>query len=64
MSEINTINCKFPSFGLRDFNTKKEDVFNKYLLFYCMHVFSKFFFDYFQAFESSLTINSESIKKF
>ena len=61
MSEINTINCKFPSFGLRDFNTKQEDVFKKYLLFYCMNVFLKFFFDYFQAFESSLTINTKKL---
>ena len=29
-----------------------------------MHVFIKFFLDFFQGFESSLSVNSESMKKF
>ena len=52
-----------PSFGLRDLNEKEKDVFQKYLLFYCMFVFSLFLLGVLPAFESSLTINSESIKK-
>jgi len=61
MSNINTINCKSPSYGSRDWNRKQKNVFKKYLLFCCMHVFLKTFF---QGFESSLPINRESIKIF
>ena len=64
MSEINTINCKSPSFSKRDLNRKQKDVFKDYLLFCCMLVFLNFFLVFFPAFESSLTIDSESLKKF
>ena len=63
MSDINTINCKSPSFGLRDLNRKQKNVFKNYLLFCCMLVFLEFFQGFFSAFELSLTVNSQSIKK-